>query len=138
MSRRVRWSGWMLAGCLLAALSGCSGSTLPELKGSLKINGQVLPGATVVLQPKTGGGTICYGEVGVDGNFTVNTGGLGGVTAGEYIVTVMNRTAIGPDGTAAPVTGPAIPPRYTDPKTSDLTITVKESGNEPLNIDLKQ
>ncbi len=137
VSRRAWYFAGMASVSCLLFLSGCKGSSLPAVRGTVKVNGQIMPGATVVFYPKSGGGTVCYGEVGVDGTYTMMTGGTGGVTPGEYIVTVINRTAIGPDGASKPAVGPVVPARYMDPKTSDKFITVKADSNEPYDIDLQ-
>ena len=75
------------------------------------------PGLAVFrLMPESGASFPHYKA----GQYIALTNGLPGVTPGEYRVTIVRNAA---DDL------PALPTKYSDPKTSSLTVTVKPGAN---------
>ncbi len=75
-----------------------------------------------------------------DGTYSVRMSGGPGLVTGKYEVAVM-PPVVEPAGSNAPGPHtprdyPDIPPRYRSPKTSQLTLEVKEGKNPPYDINM--
>jgi len=115
------------------ALVGCGeggGEKLVKVEGKATVNGQPLPGGTVVLTPiEARKGATPTGTVGQDGSFKLATGGKPGAPLGKYKVTLTPAPALPPEPTSA--TPPKatkieknVHPKYENPEKTDLTIEV--------------
>jgi hypothetical protein len=128
----------------LATASGCSKSKdlnrLPvfPVNGHLSVKGQVPSGAFVVLHPKKGTATAPNGDVvrpralvNPDGSFAFGSyDSSDGAPSGDYSLTVEWRRIVrSSDG--SPVLGPnVVPPKFTRPEWSPISIRVAEKSNE--------
>ena len=140
--------------CLLFAL-GCSESSsiegLVTAKGVVTHNGTPLEGATIQLHPTEGGRPVFAnsGEQGAFELFTMRPGD--GAKPGKYHVTVAKSEVVGAmtdeeyeryvdrEGREPP---PAekkslIPEKYASKDTSEMTVTISDSGEENLEIKLE-
>lgn len=132
-----------LAGCVLMA--GCGSSTMVPVRGVVTLDDQPVEGAAVMFMPN-GGGRPATGITDKDGNFNLQTEASGdGALLGEHAVTVTLQETTGvmadPDGLSGDIAPGGIqikwlvPQRYSNPKTSNLTVTV-ERGMEPVALKL--
>ncbi len=143
MSRRYLSLFTFVSVCSIAPLLiciGCSESTLPVFPatGKLVINGQPAVGAIVGLHPSNGDfdgrGTRPAGVVGKDGMFAISSFGIkDGAPVGSYTVSIFwpqfpERDDPGDDRLAG---------RFTNPKTSNLSIEIVEGENdlEPILLE---
>ncbi|MBL8811663.1 MAG: carboxypeptidase regulatory-like domain-containing protein [Planctomycetaceae bacterium] len=144
MSRSI-FSVLMLA--LSICVAGCGGEE-PFRKQTYPVVGKVTvdgkpPGSAIQIECHPVGGmdaqhpTVSQTESDPDGNFKISTYAAGdGVPAGDYTLTftwlefnIMSRSYGGPD---------KLNGKYSDPKTSEIKITVKEGSETNLNtIELK-
>lgn len=143
--RARRRSARLLTLAAVALVAYGCGKSGPEripvypTEGKIIWNGQPVPGALVVLHPK---GTLdarafpARAQTAKDGTFKLTTYDTGdGVPPGEYTVTVEWCKLIQKDGEFKP--GPnVLPPKYSQPTTSDLKIRVAEGPNvlEPFTL----
>ena len=120
-----------------AAAAGCS-SQKPDnrkavfpVRGKLLVDQQPAPGALVILHPAGGESQAerPFGKVGQDGTFELTTyEGSDGAPAGEYIVTTEWQVSPYQD---APGPWPnALPEQYSDPRRSELKVTIAPGPNE--------
>jgi hypothetical protein len=135
-----RWCGPTVALLLTACLAGCSGDIHPvqgkvvwkdgtpakELKNSLVIFNQAAKQ------------TRAQGQIQEDGSFRLTTNKPNdGALAGEHevlIIEVARKHLGGPDSSA--LAPGAMDSRYSDPRTSGLTATVKPGTNQvTLTVD---
>src|SRR4051794_4700613 len=135
--------------CIVTA-NGCSKSKDPNrlpvfpVTGRLSVKGQAPSGAFVVLHPKHGAATAPNGDVvrpravvNPDGSFALGSyDSSDGAPSGEYSVTVEWRRIVrSSDG--SPVLGPnVVPPKFTRPEWSPISIRVAEKSNEldPITV----
>lgn len=119
-------------------ITGCGGSGLTPLTGTVKVDGAPLTGATgAVLFTPVGGGPTAGGGIKADGTYTVTSGSQAGLAPGEYLISVSASKPANPHNTeVAEIPKPMIPVRYADPKTSELKVTIS-SGTKTHDIDLK-
>ncbi|MCU0713621.1 MAG: carboxypeptidase-like regulatory domain-containing protein [Pirellula sp.] len=75
---------YLLAGC---AFWGCGGSSLPQLSGTVTVNGTPAVGALVIYHPQ-GDGKVATGVADAEGKYQLVTDAEVGVTPGKYQVTV--------------------------------------------------
>lgn len=150
------------AGLLLTAalLTGCGGGDngpeyaehLVTASGTVTSAGAPLPGATVTFHPSGAGGVTASGVTDAEGRYRLYTAVPGasaddtlGAVVGDYKVTVSR--ILMPDGSPVPAgTTPAdamaedatesLPPRYSDPETTELTMSVPEAGSDSLDLKL--
>lgn len=128
-------------------VAGCGGEE-PFRKQTYPVVGKVTvdgkpPGSAVQIECHPASGmdaqhpTVSQTESDPEGNFKISTYAAGdGVPAGEYTLTftwlefnIMSRSYGGPD---------KLNGKYSDPKTSEIKITVKEGSETNLNtIELK-
>lgn len=72
-------------GCCI--VSGCGGTSLQQLSGSITVNGAPAVGALVIYHPQ-GAGKIATGVADADGKYQLVTDAEVGVTPGKYQITV--------------------------------------------------
>jgi hypothetical protein len=122
--------GLIVVACLS---NGCGGKSAGErvypVQGQVFYEGKPAAKATVFLIPvgAAPGAVRPHATVEDDGSFQVSTYGLhDGAPAGKYDVTVVwTKPARGDD-----VGDSLIPTRYGDPRTSKLSVEIKEQPNE--------
>ena len=133
---------------------GCRG---PKIKGLVPIQGTVtykgepLEGATVCFVPKElkVGDRLGTGMTDVKGRFVLRTIGELGVLPGEYVVVVIKNEILPLPPRVDPNTGrplsmrplmteikSLIPKRYSDPKTSDVSVTVGKNGLQDWHLEI--
>jgi len=142
--------GWVAVLAAVAAFAGCSeggsGLKVPvfPVKGSVEFDGEPASGAFVVFHPKTPAkpgeeSPRSTAQVQTDGTFEVTTASQAdGAPAGDYAVTVLWTKPIkqGNDTVAGPN---VIPPIYSSPDSTPLSVTIKDAPNqiEPFKIKKK-
>ena len=127
---------------LLIFLVGCGpkqGVECFPVSGTVLLNNQPLPEATVVLHPASGVSEVQrpIGETDATGRFTLTTlQPADGAPAGEYQVTVVQRALVQKGEEMVRDGANQLPPRYAQPATSGLKVTVAEGTNElpPLQL----
>ncbi len=151
----VRQSIWqrLLPGVLLVFAAGCGGDGRPDLvqaTGTVKLNGEPLADANIVLMPDEGNPIMrpSRGRTDAQGNFTLWTYQKGdGVPAGSYRVGIQKRQLQGelpenydpetPEATS--LTYEWITPRdLADPAKSGLTAQVTDAGIEPPVFEIER
>lgn len=135
--------------CVLLVLSplGCSGGSKPKtvaITGKVVYaNGKPLTAGSIIFNPAEEGANAPLTAIKPDGTFEFPS--ENGVPPGDYRVSLATPEG---EGEAAPSEGegegaerkaPAfpVPPKYLQGDTSGWTVTVKESGNEPLTFTIK-
>jgi hypothetical protein len=90
---RCRLSLACLVGAFLLSTAGCGGSIKTyKVRGTVTLDGEALPNATVVFHPQTEGARSAAGTTDAQGNFTLTTVATNdGAMAGEYKVTVQYK-----------------------------------------------
>lgn len=112
----------------LATLSGC-GERLPQVTGTVTLDGEPLSGGFVSFQPVEGG-AMATAKIAEDGSYTLQTGGKGGVAAGAYGVAITAyNTRPSADGQNPPQFSLASPKKYNDPATSGFEVEVQPGKN---------
>ena len=134
--------GWPLAGIRLLALvlatglSGCggnSGPTLVQLSGTILFEGRPIPPGTLTFVPKEGKGPTATGTVADAGHFTVSTHRAGdGITPGTYRIRVESWET--PPTMGGPQPKSAVPEKYTNMNTTDLTLDVPNEREQVVEI----
>lgn len=128
----------------LVFLAGCSGSDVTAIKnlvpvsGSISLEDEPLESGTVFFVPEEPTGQPASGQIN-NGKFTMlTTVDARGVVAGKYAVRIESRDTPDPSPKDLyPKPGPSlIPEKFTDPKTSGLSVDV-ESGMPAINWNLK-
>jgi hypothetical protein len=124
---------------LLAMAAGCSGPSLGEVKGSLKINGKALPNVVVQFLPdpeKDTRGQESAATTDEQGNFTlVYANKHPGAIVGWHRVIVIDPNEERPAQGQAPKTQPRFPQQFTSPATTPLRREVK-GGSQTIDLDL--
>ena len=130
---------------LCIAFVGCGGPsdapTLVKVSGVANFQGKPLADATLTFYPSKG--PVGIGRTNADGEFQIRTNGSLGVVVDTHKVTVfITEEATEPppmDGNEMAVANKSVlPKKYADKETTDLQITVPESGNENLVLDLTE
>ena len=107
---------------VIPLIVGCSQSMDATVKGRVTYNGQ--PVENAILQfGYIGDGPSAQAITITNGKYQVRTGSQLGATAGEYVVAI------------SPAEAGSIPKKYTDSKTSGLTLQIKP-GRNSFDIDL--
>ena len=110
------------------------------VKGQVSFRGEPATGAFVVLHPAAAWPDVPKptGKVAQDGSFQLTTYEEGdGAPPGEYAVTVEWRKLVNQAGDFS--AGPnVIPPKYSQPQTSPLTVTINESPNDLPAIEIEK
>ena len=133
---------WHLAGIGLLALvlgtglSGCGGSsgpTLVQLSGTILFEGRPIPPGTLTFIPKEGEGPTATGLIADAGHFTVSTHRSGdGITPGTYRIRVESWET--PPTMGGPPAKSAVPAKYTNMNTTDLTLNVPNEREQIVEI----
>jgi hypothetical protein len=153
--RCCRWCGLFLLPVL--ALSGCGGKYKPvPVEGIVTLDGQPVPGATVLFVPEDAGGRSASAMSDSEGNFQLTTYHEGdGALAGKYRVVVTKTEAIqAPPAQIQPGDGksviehyrnlksrrnrkPQLPAVYASEDTTNLRCTVPHGGTVTLDLSSK-
>lgn len=153
---------FMSLGLLLLCVAGCGGGFSGEkVTGKVTLDGGVIEGAAITLQPVEGGtGMPAVGTADANGEFTLTDlrPESEGVAVGEYNIGIQWFKPSGPDLSqmtgetagedqgkddaashkGAPKANVALPIAYQTPKTSGLTFTVVEGENDcQIELDSK-
>jgi hypothetical protein len=110
------------------------------VKGQVQFEGRPTPGALVVLHPaRADPQTPCpRGKVDKDGAFALSTYSANdGAPTGDYTVTVQWQGLVG-SGEDVRIGPSLLPPKYSNPKTSDLRVRVAEGSNQLAPIQLRR
>lgn len=133
----------ILAAC--AFLSGCGGEDGPTfypVRGTITLDDQPLPNASIIFQPTSG--PVATGTSDAEGKFTLTTSGQEGAAAGDYTISVTavegsNANAnMSPDdmanmtdaGTLPSEPKSLIPAKYALAGQSGLTATVSDDASK--------
>jgi hypothetical protein len=133
--KAIRCFAACAAGVLLL-VTGCGKGDRGYLSGTVLLDGQPVGPGTISLEPIEGdraGATASFAE---DGKYTVMSAGRKeGAAVGEYRVLIYGGDAFGEEQTG-PRPPSKIPARYSNPQTSDLTVTI-EPENKTVDFNLK-
>lgn len=148
-SRKVsswKWIASAVALFILTTTIGCgSGSDLVTypVEGTVRMKGEGVPRATVVLYKKAGNGYEVFNQAESDetGAFRFQTmiapGKFqDGVVPGEYAVSLSRFDTSQMTSMTSPPKD-LFPAKYTDPATSGLTATVAPGGTTTLSLEIK-
>jgi len=140
--------GGVCAAIVAAAVVGCgqtkSGPATVDVDGTVTLNGAPVEGANVVFYPSAAGDARRASEATTDaeGRFhlSTNLGGgklKSGIAPGQYAVAIskLDKASI------KDIVGPPknlLPRKYADPKTSQLTASVVESGENHFAFPLSE
>jgi hypothetical protein len=121
---------------LLLLIAGCDGGDWGYLEGTVRIGGQPPGAGTITLEPVTGNSPGAVGSFGEDGKYSIRSAGRKqGAPVGEYRVAIYGGENFGEEQTG-PRPQSKIPPRYGNPNTSELKVTI-EPGTKTVDFDLK-
>lgn len=155
----------LLAALAAFFLNGCSGNggggsrlTVYPVSGKITLSGAPVSNAIVMFSPK-GQQPAATGQTDAEGKYQLTTYDVAndGAAEGEYLVMVIKQAApaasasepAGGHGAPRAHTAPArgkkaetasgsiLPPKYSDRNSSDLAATVKDSGENKFDFDLK-
>ena len=122
------------ASLLFAA--GCGGGDWGYLEGTVTVNGQPPGPGTIALEPVSEERAGAIGSFGEDGKYSVRSSGRKeGAPVGEYRVAIYGGENFGEEQ-VGPRQPSKIPTRYSNPNTSELTVTI-EPGTTTADFDLK-
>jgi hypothetical protein len=137
-----RWRAWVAFLCLACSLLGC-GSTGPEMarvNGKVTRHGKPLTQGTITFVSTDDGRANASSAIGAEGAYDLKTNAPGdGVQPGEYRVVVSDVNAsevLGSRPQAHAKSATALPSKYANPDTSNLSAVVK-SGQNTIPFDLK-
>jgi hypothetical protein len=122
--------------CLsLLGTCGCSGDQGVEVSGTVRLDGETLPGGKVTFYHPTKPGRNVSGYIQPDGTYRVHFVPRGSVKATVVALPPRLKTT-GPakPGRNVPKV-PDMPLKYSDPSTTDLVFIIR-SDTEDLNIEL--
>lgn len=136
--RRGVLAPWAISALCLTASLGCGQSgpdrvAVHPAAGAITVKGQPAHGAFVTLHPTSGAAAdvpLPRASVERDGSFRVSTfDGGDGAPEGDYVVTVRWYKLVGRGLDA--VAGPnVIPPKYSQPQSSNLTVRIPAGQNQ--------
>lgn len=153
-----KWTILLLTAVAGFGLSGCGGATgaeevdvefsdLHPVTGTIDFNGQPIPDATVRLHPvqPSPDGSVVHppsGLVDEEGRFEIHSyrpeGRGKGAPAGEYLISVRWSGPLqGLSESQLEELNERLPAKYTQPRSSGLTVTVTAGVNEVPPISLK-
>ena len=128
---------------LLTSL-GCERGPEPlvAVSGQVSYGGKPLPTGTVAFTPdpqRGGTGQAVHAEIQKDGSYRLRTGGLDGVAAGWYRVTVLavEQPLVELPKDSFLIPRSLIPEKYRDPEQSGLTREVKSGKECRIDLDLE-
>jgi len=114
----------LLVGC---GSSGPGNRTLNPAKGKVTLGtGAPLTVGTLSLEPVGGGAIPCYGKIGTDGTFELETGTDKGASAGKYKAYIL----------LTPNKKNSVPKKFQSEDTSGIEVEIV-SGDNNLDIKLK-
>jgi hypothetical protein len=123
-------------GLLVLLATGCGQSDWGQLSGTVLLNGQPVGPGTITLEPVSADRAGAIASFAADGKYTVMSAGRKeGAPVGEYQVMIHGGDSFGEE-TVGPKPKSAIPPRYANPNTSDLKVTI-EGGENTFDFNLK-
>ena len=132
--------------CVLLVVVLCVGCTRnnPKFEKTVTVRGTVvfasgspLTGGLITFHPKDLTKGEARGTIGNDGRFEMGTYGKSdGVMLGTYTVTV-EPMAYDKNGNIRPAPHLPIPKKYTSAESSDLTVEVKDEGEQDLKLALR-
>jgi hypothetical protein len=120
---------------LFAAGCGSVEEAGPAATGIVTLDGNPLAGGSIEFLPQ-GDGSSAFAPIQPDGTFQVaTTAGKSGIAPGEYSVVIapadVEDEEESPEGST-----PAVPLKYTDETTTDLTVTIAAEGPNQLTLKL--
>jgi hypothetical protein len=119
---------------LVVPACGSGNARVHPVHGRVTFNGQPTPGAMVVFHPaakEMDNAARPSGQVGPDGSFSLSTFRPNdGAPEGEYNVAIVWLVADAKPDPTTEETPNRLPPRYSDPRTSDLHAKVSKGKNE--------
>ena len=135
--------------CIILGLflvAGCGGSSVVPVSGTVKLNGQPLPNATVVFQPTDGAnpGPGSVGKTDANGRYELRlaTSDLPGAHVGKHTVSITAYSGDGTVESSAPptadkpaVVAKALVPEEYNAKTT-LTFDVPAGGTTKADFEL--
>jgi hypothetical protein len=123
---------------LTCSLAGC-GDNLVSVGGTATLDGEKMTKGSVTFHP-VGEGPLGQGQIQSDGTFTISTASKEGLPPGKYKVTVVatEDPPPAPEGPGAVEVAPKslLPPKYGNPKTTDIEFDIPSSGAKDLEIKL--
>jgi hypothetical protein len=133
---RKQW--WSVVGLTVVALStiGCGdgGPAFAEVRGKVLLDGKPMTKGFVTTQPSAGRGA--NGAIQPDGSFELSSGRVPGALVGPHAVAVVAYENPGAEGAEADMGKLLVPQRYTSPMSSQLSIEVKEDGDNAPVLEL--
>jgi hypothetical protein len=127
-----------LAACVAVAILfvGCGSQDWGYLNGTVTLNGQPVGPGTITFEPVNADRSGSMASFSADGKYSViSAGRKEGAKVGEYRVLIQGGESFGAEE-AGPRPASKIRPRYANPNTSDLTVTI-EPGTKTVDFDLK-
>ncbi len=143
---------------VLVCITGCGDSysrpKLVKVSGSITLDGQPLPEASIILEPAVAGkekgsyNRSSNAMTDAEGKFQISTYGENdGLPVGKYKVAVVKQTRKNPPGMDPEMATPEqlakvvvkdiVPVKYNDMTTSGLEVEVTASGMQPSTIALQ-
>lgn len=118
------------------ALLGCRGEDVAQVTGTVRLDGQPVPGAQVTFHP-VAEGRPAYGTAATEGIYRLRVGDIAGALPGEYRVTVIRHGAPPPTPPGGmPSPGPLLTPAvYSSVERTPLTFRVA-LGENTIDLDL--
>lgn len=125
----------VVLGIIPAVICGCgrqSGVKLVNVTGTVRLDGEPLPGAQVTFVPLVEGGSAAYGQTDASGNYRLKIsrdrfGAMPGTNnVFVELVNGVDAESLKAHGLAAPPKGVKVPDKYTKPGT--LTLEVPPKG----------
>jgi hypothetical protein len=137
---------FVTAAAMPIALVGCGKSSADRVpvipvEGAVTFEGKPLPGALIVLHPKTGSTSAAptpRAQVEKDGSFRFTTYEAGdGAPPGDYVATISWYKLVGQAGDQK--AGPnVLPPKYSNPKMSKWEIRVADAATRLPPVQLRR
>jgi hypothetical protein len=125
-----RWMAGLLAAALLATVGGC-GQKKPVVFGLVTLDGQPLDNGNITFSPVAGDGQTSGALIGPDGGYRTDA------SPTKLKVVISASKVIGkrkmyetPDSPTVDILQEILPPRYSDMKKTELTVTIVPGENE--------